>query len=180
MDYDIYILAGGKSSRMGSDKGLITYQGKPLISHLIDRFSSENRKITIVSKNPDYTKFNCPVIADIHPELGPLGGIYTVLKDSQKEYSLILSCDTPHVSSKLIQALYDQLDNQEVVIPKFKDQLHPIMGFYHVSCLPTIEKAILNKDLSVQGTIRNLVVSILDCDNMDPINFKNINSPKDL
>ena len=99
------ILAGGKSSRMGTDKGLLELNGKPLIQYAIDTLKSIGLEIIIISNNSDYEQFGFPVYPDIIPDKGPIGGVYTALSYSSTEKNLIVSCDTPFLSKKLLNYL---------------------------------------------------------------------------
>ena len=73
------ILAGGKSSRMGFDKGLAILNGKPMIQYVIDVFEKLGLDIIIISNSPGYETFGYPIYNDLIPEKGPVGGIYTCL-----------------------------------------------------------------------------------------------------
>ena len=119
------ILAGGNSSRMGSDKGLVLLNGKPMIQYCIDTLESLNLPIIIVSNNKEYEKFGFPVYADVIPEKGPLGGIYTGLYYSKKDKNIVISCDTPFVSPRLLRLMIDKSSNELVTISKFDGWEHP-------------------------------------------------------
>jgi molybdopterin-guanine dinucleotide biosynthesis protein A len=74
-----YILAGGKSSRMGSDKGLLLIQSKPFVSYIFEALSNVCDSITVVTSNKEYNKLGFKTIQDSIPNKGPVGGLFTVL-----------------------------------------------------------------------------------------------------
>ena len=87
------VLAGGKSSRMGSDKGLLTINGKMFIEHVVDAMKPLVDNIIIVSNNKMYDQFGYERIEDEIINSGPMAGLYSGLKHSESEYNLVLSCD---------------------------------------------------------------------------------------
>lgn len=176
----IIILAGGKSSRMGEDKGLMSLFGKPMISYVIDRARELTSNIIIVSNNPDYNKFELPVIEDIHPNKGPLGGIYSGLKASKSNINIILSCDIPYIKSGLIKYLLYQSEGYDVTVPLHDERVHPLIGVYTKDCLPVIERNITLGKLKVTDSFKGLNINIIEANEFDEIEFKNLNSKQDI
>ena len=83
-----YILAGGKSSRMGSDKGLMLLNKKAVIQHAIEQLEKSVKNIFIISNNIEYEKFGFKLIPDLIKDIGPAGGIYTALKHTHTNQTL--------------------------------------------------------------------------------------------
>lgn len=103
------ILAGGQGSRMGGiNKGLVTLHGRPMISHVIERLSSQVATI-IISANQDqqtYRAFGYPVIADVLPDShGPLAGIYSAMTIMKTDWLACAPCDVPNIPADLIARL---------------------------------------------------------------------------
>jgi len=142
MDYTCYILAGGKSSRMGTDKGLVIVDGKPMIQHIINEIEQLNVPIYIVTNNIAYEQFKLPIIKDIIPDKGPLGGILTALSHSKTSKNVLLSCDTPFITTHIIEKLLLESAQSEITISKFKDKLHPLIGIYDTKLKNRIEDEI--------------------------------------
>jgi len=140
------ILAGGKSSRMGTDKGFIDLNGKPFITHIIEAMKPLVSDIIIVSNNSEYDQFGYIRIEDSIKESGPLAGLYTGLCYSEAEYNLVLSCDIPLINSKVINKLIDGIDETKDVIQlKSQNKTMPLMALYKKHCLHKC-KALLDKD----------------------------------
>jgi molybdopterin-guanine dinucleotide biosynthesis protein A len=89
-----YVLAGGKSSRMGRDKAFMELGGKPLIAHAVGKLQRICGDVHVLGGNPDLADY-APVLHDLHPACGPLSGIATALAHSQHDWNLILPVDVP-------------------------------------------------------------------------------------
>lgn len=176
-------MAGGKSSRMGSDKGLINFKGKPMIQHIIDTLESMNVPIMIIANNGAYRDFGYPVYNDIIPEKGPIGGIYTALHHTTTDKNIVISCDTPFVSKTLIQLLLDQSENQMVTIPEFDGRQHPLIGIYDKNTVDVFKSKIEKDELKLQFANEELnvnVVSTTEVPTMMGRLFNNINTQEEL
>src|SRR5215204_4778498 len=103
--FTIAISAGGKSSRMGTDKAFVNILGKPLIEHMIERVADVGQEETILITNrlADYAHLTLPMYKDVLPDKGSLGGIYSAIYHSTHPYTLVLACDMPFVSTDLLR-----------------------------------------------------------------------------
>src|SRR5690348_11953504 len=99
----VAIMAGGKSSRMGTDKSFVVLVGKPLIEHVIARVSNlgQDETILITNKPDAYAHLGLSMYGDVIPDKGSLGGIYSAIHHSRSDYTLTVACDTPFVSPEL-------------------------------------------------------------------------------
>jgi len=98
-----YVLAGGRSSRMGTDKSLLELAGKPLIAHAVAKLSRICSSVHILSSNPAHAAF-APLVADLHPHCGPVGGIEAGLAHTSRAWNLILPVDVPFLPAAILQA----------------------------------------------------------------------------
>ncbi len=96
--YTGIILAGGQSSRMGKEKGLMRWKGKTLIEHAIAILSPLCENIIISANNDHFDSFGYPVVGDLFPGCGPMGGIFSVLTKSETLNNLVIPSDTPFVT----------------------------------------------------------------------------------
>src|SRR5215831_12086854 len=103
-DVSAYILAGGKSTRMGADKAFVLLNGRTLLARMLEAARSLTPSARIVGDPAKYKAF-APVVEDIFPGCGPLGGIHAALRSSTTDLNLILAVDTPFVSLALLQFL---------------------------------------------------------------------------
>lgn len=179
------ILAGGKSSRMGHEKGLQLLGGKPLISYAVQALSGICNRIIISSSSEGYGSFCHKVVADEIPGIGPMGGIYSALKQSKTENNLVLSCDLPFVSAELLSFILEKAEGYQVAVPWMGNQHYePLCGFYSLSILDKMNDFIVNgnyklPDLFDEICINKLILNkeMAFCrENL----FMNVNSKHDL
>ena len=177
-----YILAGGKSSRMGIDKGLILLNGKAVVQHVIDALIPVMENIVIVSNNPEYQQFGLGVIEDLVKEIGPAGGIYTALNHSYSQQNFIVSCDMPFIKSEAIKFIIKNSTQHEITLPMHHQSLEPLFGVYSKTCLPKW------KELTESGMIElrllaeqfNFLKLNIDRNNLfNELHFLNINTKVD-
>src|SRR5271165_5087016 len=90
-----FILTGGQSSRMGTDKALLPFGDGFLIDHIAAKVTAAAGSVCLVGGHERYLRLGYPAIADLWHDIGPLGGIVTVLQTSSAEWNLIVACDMP-------------------------------------------------------------------------------------
>jgi molybdopterin-guanine dinucleotide biosynthesis protein A len=112
-DVTVFILAGGKSTRMGSDKAFVVLDGRTLLARALELARSVTSEVRIVGDPAKFAKFaaGAPVVEDIFPNCGPLGGIHAALRSSSTELNLMLAVDVPFVSAALLQYLLERARN---------------------------------------------------------------------
>lgn len=125
------ILAGGKSSRMGTDKGFLVLKNKPFIQYSIDALKPLVSKIMIVSDDTKYDAFGIKRIDDSTKNAGPVAGICSGLEASSTPYNLILSCDIPLINSEILQKLIDGIDDSsEIIQIESQGKTMPLIALY--------------------------------------------------
>ena len=179
------ILAGGESNRMGKDKGLCEFKGKPLISYAIDALLPLCGTILISSNNiEDYQKFGYQVIIDKHEGIGPIGGIYSSLKKSVTKHNLIISCDTPFLNTPLLEFILDNSDNYEIVVPEHSNSLiEPLAAYYSSDIVNLLEISIKKKDYKLMNFLNKVKFKKINVDSIYGFSnklFINLNTPDDL
>src|SRR5687767_6719110 len=142
----VCIQAGGQSSRMGEDKALKTFLGRPLIQRVVERLSSiADEMIVTTNRLEEYAFLNLPLFPDLKPGRGALGGLYTAIASARHPSVAVVACDMPFASAALLEAASRLLVTEEadVVIPKFEEGYEPLHAVYRrETCLPAIEAAI--------------------------------------
>ena len=125
------ILAGGKSSRMGSDKGFLMLNSKAFVQYSIDALKPLVSEIIIVSDNPNYDNFGLKRVNDIIKEAGPVSGICSGLEASKSDYNLILSCDIPLITTAVLKKLIDAKDDtSEIIQIETNGKTIPLIALY--------------------------------------------------
>ena len=142
----VCIQAGGESSRMGEDKALKAFLGRPLIERVVKRLSSIADEMIVTTNRPDdYAFLNLPLFADLKPGRGALGGLYTAIASARQPLVAVVACDMPFASATLLEAESTLLLEKEVdvVIPRSEDGYEPLHAVYRrETCLRAIEAAI--------------------------------------
>jgi molybdenum cofactor guanylyltransferase len=147
------VLAGGRSSRMGQDKSLMSFNGRPLISYAIEILRTVCDQVVISSNQEVYEFTGCAVWPDILPLQAPMIGIYSCLKRSQTFWNIFLSCDMPRVDPRLFDYLFSRRAGAEAVIPVNGNKMEPLCGLYSRKALPLLEKKIREGEFSMQQLI---------------------------
>ncbi len=144
------ILCGGKSCRFGQDKGLCTLAGKPMIEYPLNALKNICNDIIISSNDPRYDNIGYKVIRDNVKNIGPLGGIYSALQESNTIDNLIVSCDMPFINDRLLKYIIDN-KNDHLVAAAFEGQfVEPLCSYYNKGVLPVIEKLIEEKQFKLR------------------------------
>jgi molybdopterin-guanine dinucleotide biosynthesis protein A len=190
------ILAGGLSSRFGSNKALQTLGGKPLICHMIERVSSVADEVVVVlGRGESGTKYDAAlpphvrVVNDDREGKNPIVGMVAGLGAIESAYAVILACDAPFVSSEVIELLFQRALKADAAIPRWNLQrIEPLQAVYcRVSTLRAALETVIPPDLSIEDMIAKLervvYVSVEDeiaAIDRDLITFFNINTREDL
>lgn len=175
---ETYILAGGKSTRMGRDKGLLTCNQKTFLEILGHLCTAHADTVTILSPHPAHRFPNKPTLADILPDKGPLGGIFTALTHTNADRILVLSVDMPFISEKILQTLIAAGAAQDFIAAKNKENIYPLLGVYPKRLIPEIEAALSENRLKMRDFLEKNNASYCIF-NEDASLFANINTPDD-
>jgi len=145
------ILAGGRSSRMGTDKARLKLGESTLSGLLVSIIRPYCDDIVIsVAKGKKSPVENIAVIEDVTDGMGPLMGIYSALQNSSHRICLITACDIPYIHPLLIRKMLSFTDEYDVVVPSFNEgRVEPLMGIYTRNCLMAISEMLNNNKLRV-------------------------------
>ena len=184
----VVIQAGGMSSRMGEDKALKIFLGKPLIQRVIERMSPIADEIIVTTNRPaEYTFLNYRLIPDLKPGRGALGGLYTAIASAAHPLVAVVACDMPFASQLFFEGARRLMVKEEadVIIAKTDEGHEPLHALYRrETCLPAIESAIDADQWKVIAWFPQVKVWILNPDevkSMDPsgLCFWNLNTPEE-
>lgn len=158
------ILAGGKSSRMGTDKSLLQINdNNPIIQDIHEELKQINEDTVIVTNHPDqYNFMQAAMIGDRYFDMGPLAGLETAMYHIDAECYIVAACDMPFINNEVYTHLKQQLQSYDAVVPIFNDQLHPLAGVYRRKVLPYIQQQLQSQDLRVKGFFKNINVSYVE------------------
>jgi molybdopterin-guanine dinucleotide biosynthesis protein A len=177
-----YILAGGKSSRMGMDKGLMVFNGKAIVQRVMEQMKPAVNKLVIVSNNPEYEKFGLEVVVDIIKNIGPAGGIHAALNHTNAEKNFLVSCDMPFITTGSIEFIIRHSLQSQITVPVYQCQTEPLFGIYSKECLTKWQELIQQGIIKLQDIISHFSLLKLDVDG-NPLfydsPFTNINTQDD-
>jgi molybdopterin-guanine dinucleotide biosynthesis protein A len=181
------IQAGGRSTRMGGrPKALMELGGRRIVERVLDAVAPAVDDLLLVTNTPDlYASLGLPMVADVYPDAGSLGGIYSGLKAAPGEAAFTVACDMPFLHPAVVRLVVARAGEADVVIPRVGGQLETLHACYAKSCLPHIEERILAGRLKIVGFFERVrVIEIAEVEvarHRDPaIAFMNINTPEEL
>jgi molybdopterin-guanine dinucleotide biosynthesis protein A len=157
------ILAGGKSRRMGLNKAFLKYGNKTFIEHQITRLNRIFDEIILSANDASiYTHLNLPIVSDVIPERGPLGGICAGLVRSTSFHAFVIACDMPFIHEKIILYLKEQIDGYDVVVPRTSRGLEPLHAFYSKNCIQPMYRCLNEGRLRIIDFFSEVKVKIVD------------------
>jgi molybdopterin-guanine dinucleotide biosynthesis protein A len=180
-----FILAGGRSSRMGSDKALLPFGGENLLQLALGKAMRVVPTPTIVGDRKRYSSYG-EVIEDQFPDCGPLGGIHAALSVTRTELNLVLSVDMPLMSGGFLIWLVELAASGEQLafVPEVQSRRQPLCAVYRKATKPVIEQALKAGDFKVGDIFRLIPTRYVQHDELlaagfSPDIFFNVNTPAD-
>ncbi len=176
------ILAGGRSSRMGTNKALLTSDGKTFIEQIAKELLSVFNEVVIISDLKEQYEFlKLPVYEDIYKNRGPIAGIHSAMHHTKHENLFIASCDIPCINKDLIWYLLEARQEEAVTIFSVENVPQPLVGIYHSKILPIIEEKLQSYQLSVLKLISEVRSSVIPFpwSGEYPHGLVNVNTPEE-
>lgn len=177
------ILAGGKSSRMGSEKGLVYISNVRFIDRIVETLLEVFEKVSIIANSIHYNYLNLPVIEDEIKNKGPLAGIYTALKNTTLRKIFVVSCDIPFISAALVRFICVKSIGYEITVPSHFGKTEPLCGVYSLSCKDKLKLKIINNQLSVRKALYRFDTNVVNISNepfYKPFILSNLNTPQEV
>ncbi len=151
------ILAGGKSRRMGTEKGLLKLGDKHMVEFAIEVLRKVCDQILIIENSNAYHFLGYPVFPDIFPNSGPMGGIYTGLVNSKNNLNLVLSCDMPFIKPELLADLIKNSETKDIVVPWHGGhKFEPMCALYHKNAKAVFLKFMQENNFKIPDTFEQL------------------------
>ena len=164
----------------GVDKGMQLLAGRPLVAHVLERFTPQVGSVLISANRhlDQYAAFGVPVLTDEENDFkGPLAGLLAGLKAVQTDWLICSPCDTPHLPLDLVARLAAARGTAQIVLPKSEDgRLQPLFALMHRSTQTTLAEAIANGQRRVTDWMLSQSHCIVDLSG----DFSNVNSLADL
>ena len=182
----VAIMAGGQSSRMGTDKSFVLFEGRPMIEVVIDAVAGLGDETLLITNKPDeYAHLHLPMVSDVYPDHGSLGGIFTAVHAATHPHTLIVACDMPWLNRPLLEHMATLRETADVIVPRWEKYPEPLHAIYSKACLAPIEAKLKEKRLKITGFFGQVAVRFVEREEIERFDgngrsFANINSPDDL
>lgn len=185
-DITTAVLAGGKSSRMGTDKAFVELEGQTLLARALDLARSVSAEVRIIGSAQKFAAFGA-VVEDTFLERGPLAGIHAALRASPTELNLILAVDTPFVSRAFLEYLFQQSRRaaEWVIVPQTEGQRQPLCAVYRKEFAEVAENALQAGRNKIDPLFDQVPTRVIDQVEMKTAGFglnlfRNLNTPEEL
>jgi phospholipid/cholesterol/gamma-HCH transport system ATP-binding protein len=186
-DVTAFILAGGKSTRMGADKAFVMLDGQTLLARALELARSVARDVRIVGDPAKFSSF-APVVEDVFPDCGPLGGIHAALRASPTDLNLILAVDTPFVSPALLQYLITRAKSSPaalVTLVQTGKGAQPLCAVYRREFAHAAEKALEAGRYKIDALFSTTETQLiaegeLNAAGFSPNMFRNLNTKEEV
>jgi len=180
------ILSGGKNTRMGSNKALLTIDGERLIDRTVTLFKELFSEVIIVTNAPrEYLDQDVAIATDVFKGKGALGGIYTGLFYATHEHVFAAACDMPFLQKPFMTFMMEQVGKNDIVVPVEAEGYQPLHAIYSRRCMVPMKRLMDEDRLKVTGFYKGMKILTIPEETtraFDPSGrmFLNINSPTDL
>lgn len=179
-----FILAGGASSRMGTDKSQLLLEQQTFTERIAETLLKITDSVTIVGRDSDESSL--PSVADVYPKWGALGGIHAALTACSREWAIVVACDLPFVTAELFAYLATVRMDHDAVVPVQEDgRPQPLAALYRVDpCLhqaTALIEAGRRRPLDLLDSVKTRWIAFAELRNFARAQsfFVNINTPED-
>ena len=184
-DVTAFVLAGGKSTRMGRDKAFLELDGRTLLELAVARARSLTENVRIVGSPAKFAAFG-PAVEDIFSERGPLGAIHAALTTSATEWNFVLAVDMPFVQSAFLRWLVNRAQGNRAVVtvPSVGGRLHPLCGVYRKSFAMTAEESLQAGQNKIDRLFAEIATEVIAEEEIVAAGFSaemfhNVNTPEE-
>ncbi|UGU14621.1 molybdenum cofactor guanylyltransferase [Sinomicrobium kalidii] len=175
---EAFVLAGGKSIRMGSDKGLTLLKGRPMISYILETLQKAELPVRIIANDNAYEVFGSKVHSDIISGKGPMGGLLTAFEHTAADIVLLAGCDMPLVPVEVVKWLLGHADTEKIVAPVPEGHINPLFALYPCSFKQKLKENISSGRLKMAGFVLENKHVLIPFPGKDrPWCFQNVNDP---
>lgn len=186
------ILAGGLSSRMGTNKTLLVLNDATVLERTVAALAPEVSQILISAGEHarDYERFGYPCVLDRYPGKGPLAGLHAAMQASKTDWNVVCACDMPRIQTSFfagLKRIAAESDMQSpIIVPRVNGRIHPLAGVYHRSVLPGLEQRLQEDRLRVTRWLDEIGCRYADAQELERAGvpdaewqLANMNTPED-
>jgi molybdopterin-guanine dinucleotide biosynthesis protein A len=184
-DVTAFVLAGGKSTRMGKDKAFLEFKGRILLARALELAVGVTEEVRIVGDPRKFAAFG-RAIEDLYRERGPLGGIHAALKSSSTDLNLMLAVDLPFVQPNFLKYLISIARETKAlaIVPRASDGLQPLCAVYRREFGQAAEQSLAQGKNKIDALFANVETRIIEPDELSHAGFtsqmfRNLNTPEE-
>lgn len=184
-DLTAFVLAGGKSTRMGRDKALLKFSEETLLERAQKLAKSVTEDVSIVGDPARFGAYG-PAVEDIYPDRGPLGGIHAALVQTRTNFNLIIAVDTPFIEKRFLDFLISEARSRDAVVtlPRTQGHFHPLCAVYRTEFAAVSEKALILGQNKIDTLFASVPTRVIEeeeiaCMGFASDMFRNVNTPED-
>ena len=186
-----FIIAGGASSRMGTDKARLVLGGRTFIERIAGELELVVNQVTLVGSPAANERIvlngqSLPVVPDIYEKWGALGGLHAALAAAKAKWALVVACDLPFVTAELFRHLTGLRSDYEIVAPIQPDgRPQPLCACYRTAqCLKNVEHLIKGGERRPMTLLQSLRTRWVPFEEVAALRgaeqfFENVNTPAD-
>lgn len=186
-DVAAFILAGGKSTRMRRDKAFIEFEGRMLLERALELARSVGSEVCVVGSHEKFAAF-APIVEDVFPNCGPLGGIHAALRTASTELNLILAVDMPFITPLFLRYLIEVAKESReacVTVPRGAGGRQPLSAVYRREFATEAEKALHEGRYKIDPLFSLVRTRVIEQEEFESRGFsdcmfRNLNAPEDL
>ena len=182
-DLTAFVLAGGKSTRMGANKAFLVLDGKTLLDRALHTLRRLTPEVMIVGERSKFEQFG-PVIEDVFRNRGPLAGIHAALTASATDLNLMMAVDLPFMQSRFLKYLLERAESTDapVIVARAQGRLQPLCAVYRKDFQPSAERALLRGENKIDALFHEVKTLIVEEEEIvrrrcSPAIFDNVNTP---
>lgn len=196
MDAEGWVLAGGRSVRMGRDKAGVALAGRPLLEHMLEKLRMLGLPARVAGLRAPVANADAEVVRDAHPDCGPLSGMETALAKSEAALVLMLGVDLPLLETEFLCWMLERAATTGAIatIPRLGSEPQPLCAVYRRELLAGVTEALSSGDYKVMVAVERAAAGRIDCFDAERVaatgawrstrpahwQFMNCNTPQDL
>jgi molybdopterin-guanine dinucleotide biosynthesis protein A len=172
-----FVLTGGHSTRMGRDKALLPMEGTSLVERTARLVRAAAGGVTLIGAPERYAALGLPVVADLVPNIGPLGGLHTALTITRAEWNLVVACDMPGLTEEFLRGLLAaaRATGAVCLVPETMAGMHPLCAVYQRRAEAAVASAIAHKRFKMHDLLKTLGAAAWPV--ADASLLENVNTP---
>jgi molybdopterin-guanine dinucleotide biosynthesis protein A len=181
----VVFLAGGKSSRMGTPKAWLEFDGRPLLRHLVERMLRHfPEAVVVAAPGQELPETPARVVYDESPGEGPVAGLVVGLREVTRPFAFVAACDVPFLNPEVALHLARAAEDADAAVPEWEGRLNPLQAVYRTSVQPLLARNLAEgrrRPADLFPLVRTVVVPEAELRAIDPegLTFLNMNAPED-